>query len=76
MTVVIEAEDEKGRAGRESYMITNQPVTVTYRVEEEQILRECSAHTEWEDLQHRKTVLPVAEWKETGAGKITTQKLE
>lgn len=74
--VYIDSEAPKTRiSGAEEYMITSQPLTVTYEIEEDNVLQEFVAQTEWENVQGQQAVLPVAEWTDTGNGKCAVQNL-
>lgn len=53
--------------GITDYMITSQPVSVIYKIKEDNGLKVCKAQAEWEDPDGRKQVLPAEEWTdETG----------
>lgn len=62
-------------SGVEEYMITSSPLTVTYEIQEDNILNEFSAFADWENVQGQKSVLPVSEWEKTKIGRKTTQTL-
>ncbi len=62
-------------SGVEDYMITGRPLSVIYEVQEENILSECEAFAEWENVQGIQTVLAVPEWESTKDGKRTVQRL-
>lgn len=59
--------------GAQEYMITSQPVTATYDIEEDNILQEFWAQTEWEDVQGEKAAIPVEEWTKTNIGRQAVQ---
>lgn len=61
--------------GVEDYMITSEPLSVVYEVQEENILSECSAFAEWQNVQGKQSVLPVPEWENIKDGKRTVQRL-
>lgn len=61
--------------GVEDYMITSEPLSVVYEVQEENILSECSAFAEWQNVQGKQSVLPVLEWENIKDGKRTVQRL-
>ncbi len=61
--------------GVEDYMITSEPLSVVYEVQEENILSECSAFAEWQNVQGKRSVLPVLEWENIKDGKRTVQRL-
>lgn len=61
--------------GVTDYMITSQPVTVTYRAVEENGLKECAAKVQWEDTDGNKQMLQNDEWTEEGKGKQMIQTL-
>lgn len=60
-------------SGVEEYMITSSPLTVTYEVQEDNILNEFTAFADWENVRREKSVLPVSEWEKTKTGRKTTQ---
>lgn len=59
--------------GAQEYMITSQPVTVAYEIEEDNILQEFWAQTQWEDVQGEKSMIPVEEWTKTNIGRQAVQ---
>lgn len=59
--------------GAEEYTITSQPVTINYEIEEDNILQEFNAKTEWENVHGKKKSIPVEEWKESNVGKTARQ---
>lgn len=61
--------------GVEDYMITSEPLSVVYEVQEENILSECSAFAEWQNVKGKQSVLPVPEWENIKDGKRTVQRL-
>ena len=61
--------------GAEAYMITSRPVTAVYEIEEENLLSEAIAETQWEDVEGKKTKMEASEWEETKSGKRGTQTL-
>lgn len=61
--------------GVEDYMITSEPLSIVYEVQEENILSECSAFAEWQNVQGKQSVLPVPEWENIKDGKRTVQRL-
>lgn len=61
--------------GIADYMITSQPVTVTYRAVEDNGLKECTAETSWQDTQGVRHDLSSGEWQEEGKGRMMTQVL-
>lgn len=63
-------------SGVKNYMIAGKDIMLSCETEEENILQEYYAEIIWENVKGKRKTLPVSAWKENGAKKTLSQKLD